>query len=110
MPPARFSLLSANLDQTRNLNQSEEVEQNRMNLKVSVSQLQKHLPEILGGGVGEHLDALGSEYRLACDKQQRTDELLASECLTRAEEKEIETLLKEADEVLLRRAEALKRL
>ena len=111
-----------------------------MSVKVSVSQLQKHLPEILNRAVadddvcvverngeniavivslrvwqqhrtvGEQLDALGSEYRLGKDKQQRTEELLARERLTRTEEKELEMLLGEADEILLRRAQALERL
>ncbi len=111
-----------------------------MSVKVSVKQLQKNLPEILNRAVadddvcvverngeniavivslrvwqqhrivGEQLDALGAEYRLGKRKQQRTEELLAKERLTRAEEKELETLLGEADEVLLRRAEALERL
>ncbi len=107
-----------------------------MSVKVSVSQLQKHLPEILNRAVvdddvcvverngediavivslrewrrrtvGEQLDALGTEYRIAADEQQRTEELLAKERLTPAEEKELETLLTEADEIMLRRAEAL---
>lgn len=111
-----------------------------MSVKVSVNQLQKDLPEILNRAVadddvciierngkdvavivslrvwqqrrtvGEQLDALGTEYRLATYKQQRTEELLAKERLTRTEEKELAALLKEADEVLLRRAEALERL
>ncbi|MCP9494363.1 MAG: type II toxin-antitoxin system prevent-host-death family antitoxin [Pyrinomonadaceae bacterium MAG19_C2-C3] len=107
-----------------------------MNVKVSVSQLQKYLPEILNRAVadddvcvverdgeniavivslrewrrrtvGEQLDALGTEYRITADGQQRTEALLAKERLTPAEEKELETLLTEADEIMLRRAEAL---
>ena len=107
-----------------------------MNVKVSVSQLQKHLPEILNRTVadddvcvverngesvavivslrewrrrtvGEQLDALGTEYRIATDGQQRTEALLAKERLTPAEEKELEHLLDEPDEIMLRRAEAL---
>jgi len=111
-----------------------------MSLKVSIQQLQKNLPEILNRAVadddvclverngeniavivslrvwqqhrtlGEQLDALGAEYRLGEDKQQRTEELLAKAQLTSAEEKELETLLNEADEILLRRAEELQRL
>lgn len=107
-----------------------------MSHRVSVSQLQKHLPEILnravadddvcvvernGEGVavivslrqwrrrnvGEQLDSLGPEYRLGSDRQRRTEELLVKERLTRTEEKELEKLLGEADKVLLRRATAL---
>ena len=108
-----------------------------MSVKVSISQLQKELPEIINRAVaeddvcvverngeniavivslrvwqqhrtvGEQLDALGSEYRLSIDKQQRTEELLAKERLTRTEEKELEALLNEADKILLRRAKAL---
>ncbi|MDQ3813819.1 MAG: type II toxin-antitoxin system prevent-host-death family antitoxin [Armatimonadota bacterium] len=107
-----------------------------MSLKVTVQQLQQHLPEILNRAVadddvcvverngeniavivslrawrrrtiGEQLDALGAEYRLGQDKQQRAEELLAKERLTRGEEQELETLLQQADEILLRRATAL---
>lgn len=110
-----------------------------MSVKVTVRQLQQHLPEILnrtvadddvcvieknGQGiavivslrewkrqtVGTRLDALGAEYRLAPDKQQRTEELLAQGRLQVAEEKELEALLNEADEILLRRAQALEQL
>jgi prevent-host-death family protein len=111
-----------------------------MSLKVSVRQLQKNLPEILDRAVAENdvclverdgenvavivslrlwqqhrtvgaqLDALGAEYRLDADRQQRAEELLAKKRLTRAEEKELAALLKEADEITLRRAEALDRL
>lgn len=106
-----------------------------MSVNVTVSQLQEHLPEILNRTiavddvcvierngeniavivslrqwrrtVGEQLDALGAGYRFATDKQQRTEELLAKERLTRAERRELDRLLDEADEILLRRAEAL---
>ena len=107
-----------------------------MNVTISVNQLQKNLPEILNRTVadddvcvierngeniavivslrewkrrtvGERLDALGSEYKLATSKQRRTENLLAKDRLTRAEEKELETLLREADDIMLRRAQAL---
>jgi len=108
-----------------------------MSLKVSVKQLQKNLPEIINRAVadddvcvverngenvavivslrvwqqrrtvGEQLDALGAKYLLDEDKQQRAEKLLAKQRLTRAEEKELETLLEAADDILLRRAEAL---
>ena len=111
-----------------------------MSLKVSVNQLQKNLPEIINRAVadddvcvverngenvavivslrvwqqrrtvGEQLDALGAEYLLDEDQQRRAEKLLAKERLTRAEEKELATLLKAADDILLRRAEALDRL
>lgn len=110
-----------------------------MSVKVTVKQLQQHLPEILNRTVkdddvcviekngqsiavivslrewrrrtvGERLDALGAEYRLSPDKQQRAEELLAQEQLQDVEEKELEALLNEADAILLRRAEALKQL
>ena len=111
-----------------------------MSLKVSVNQLQKNLPEIINRAVadddicvverngenvavivslrvwqqrrtvGEQLDSLGVKYRLNEDKQQRAEKLLAKQHLTRAEEKELDALLEAADDVLLRRAEALDRL
>lgn len=104
-------------------------------MSVTVSQLQEHLPEILNrtvaddsvclieqGGenvavlvslsqwrrtIGEQLDARGAPYRLAGDKQRRAEELLAQERLTRAQQRELDRLLAEADEILLRRAAAL---
>ena len=107
-----------------------------MSVKVTVQQLQQHLPEILNRAVadddvcvverngeniavivslrawrrrtvGEQLDALGGEYRLGEDRQQRTEELLAKERLTASERRELDALLEEADEILLRRAAAL---
>jgi prevent-host-death family protein len=110
-----------------------------MSVKVTVSQLRKHLPEILNRAVaeddvcvverngekiaiivsprewrrrtiGEQLDALGSEYRLGKDKQQRTEELLSKERLNSAERRELDALLDEADKILLRRAQALNNL
>lgn len=111
-----------------------------MSLRVSVKQLQKNLPEILNRAVadddvcvverngeniavivslrvwqqrrtvGEQLDALGVDYRLGKSQQKRTEELLSKEPLTHAEEKELETLLIEADKILLHRAEALEQL
>jgi hypothetical protein len=55
----------------------------------------------------EWLDALGAEYRLAPDKQRRAAALLAQEPLQNSEERELEALLNEADEIMLRRAHAL---
>ena len=110
-----------------------------MSVKVTVKQLQQHLPEILNRTVkdddvcvierngqsiavivslrewrrrtvGDRLDALGLEYRLAPDKQQRTEELLTQDQLPNAEEKELAALLNEADEIMLSRAQALEQL
>lgn len=110
-----------------------------MNVTVSVNQLEKNLPEILNRTVtdddicvierngeniavivslrewkrrtvGEQLDALGNDYKLSTDKQRRTEKLLSKEHLNRTEEAELEALLREADDILLRRAEALDKL
>lgn len=110
-----------------------------MNHRVSVSQLQKNLPEILnrasvnddvcvvesnGKGVavivsmrewqrhsiGERLDALGPEYRITPVEQRRVEALLLKDRLTKAEQKELDSLLVHADQIILRRAEAVERL
>jgi prevent-host-death family protein len=61
--------------------------------------------------VGAKLDALGPEYRLSPEKQRRAEELLAKEGnLDRAERRELGALLRESDEIMLRRAEALQRI
>jgi prevent-host-death family protein len=61
--------------------------------------------------VGRALDALGPEYRLSPEKQARAEELLErKERLTPDERGELEELLRESDAVILRRAEALKRI
>jgi PHD/YefM family antitoxin component YafN of YafNO toxin-antitoxin module len=78
------------------------IERNGKNIAVVVS-----LREWQRRTVGQRLDALGSAHRLAADKQRRTQELLAQRHLTKAQEKELDTLLQEADEIMLRRAEAL---
>jgi hypothetical protein len=58
--------------------------------------------------VGAKLDALGPEYRLSPEKQARAEELLAKEgALDRAERRELGVLLRECDEIMLRRAETL---
>jgi antitoxin (DNA-binding transcriptional repressor) of toxin-antitoxin stability system len=62
--------------------------------------------------IGRLLDALGSEYRLAQDKQERMEELLDKEKrapLPPAERTELEALAAECDEIMLRRAQALPR-
>jgi antitoxin (DNA-binding transcriptional repressor) of toxin-antitoxin stability system len=63
--------------------------------------------------LGTSLDSLGPAYRLTIIQQQRTEELLAESKqrrLTRAEQRELNTLVYESEEVLLRRTAALERL
>jgi antitoxin (DNA-binding transcriptional repressor) of toxin-antitoxin stability system len=108
-------------------------------MKVTVHQLQEQLPALLDHTVqsgeacivqrqgkdyavlvsarawrqrtlGRRLDALGSAYRLAKEKQERVETLLAKRQehrLTSAERRELTALLQECDDVMLRRAEAL---
>jgi prevent-host-death family protein len=60
--------------------------------------------------VGRRLDALGPAYRFAHEKQVRAEELLAKSQerrLTRAERRELDALLRECEDIMLRRAEAL---
>jgi antitoxin (DNA-binding transcriptional repressor) of toxin-antitoxin stability system len=60
--------------------------------------------------VGRRLDALGPAYGLAHEKQMRTEELLAKNQegrLTRAERRELNALLRECEDIMLRRAKAL---
>jgi prevent-host-death family protein len=60
--------------------------------------------------VGKKLDALGPEFRLSQQKQARLTELLGRKAaLTPSERGELEILVQEADEITLRRAEALDR-
>jgi len=112
-----------------------------MSMKVTVRQLQEQLPDVLDRAVkddevciierngedyavivsarqwqrrtvGEQLDALGPEYRLAKEKQTRAEELLAKSKhghLTRAERRELNGLLRECDDIMLHRAEAIDR-
>lgn len=63
--------------------------------------------------VGTSLAALGPAFRLTKQQQQRTEDLLEvgkQRRLTRAEQRELDALLLESEEVLLRRAAALDRL
>ncbi len=63
--------------------------------------------------LGRNLDALGPEYRLTQVQQLRTEELLEQgkqRRLTRAEQRELDALLHESEEVLTRRTAALDRL
>ncbi len=107
-----------------------------MSVTISINQLQKDLPEILNRALADddvrlierngeniavivslrewqrrtlnaRLDALGPAYHFATGKQQRTEELLSQERLTETEEKELAALLQEADNIILRRAQAL---
>ena len=73
-----------------------------MSVTVNVNQLSEILHSI-----GERLDALGPTYQMADDKQQCARKLLAQKHLTETQEKELAALLQEADEIMLRRAEAL---
>jgi antitoxin (DNA-binding transcriptional repressor) of toxin-antitoxin stability system len=60
--------------------------------------------------LGKRLDALGPAYRLAEEKQGRVEALLAQRQerrLTSAERRELTSLLRECDDIMLRRAEAL---
>jgi hypothetical protein len=60
--------------------------------------------------IGRRLDTLGPDYRAAPEKQGRVQELLArKERLTAAELAELDLLLREFEELMLRRAEALER-
>jgi prevent-host-death family protein len=62
--------------------------------------------------IGRRLDALGPEYRLSSDRQERMEELLEREKrtpLTPAERSELEALAEECDQIMLRRAQALHR-
>ena len=61
---------------------------------------------------GRRLDQLGPRYKLPRPTQARVEELLASQRagpLTRAQRRELDGLLHEADEVMLRRAAAMGR-
>lgn len=110
-----------------------------MSTKLTIRELQERLPELLDKAVetgeeymvqrngedyavvvsarewkrrtlGKSLDSRGAAYRLAADKQMRTEALLAESKrrhLTRAERKELDGLLRECDEIMLSRAKAL---
>ena len=112
-----------------------------MSMRVTVSELREHLPDILDRAVkddqpcmiersgetyavivsarqwrrhtiGKQLDALGPEYRLAKEKQTRAEELLGESNhrrLPREERRELNALLRDAERVMLRRAEAMHR-
>lgn len=60
--------------------------------------------------LGMRLDTLGPAYRLAKEKQERAEALLAKRPerrLTSVERRELNGLLQESDDIMLRRAEAL---
>jgi antitoxin (DNA-binding transcriptional repressor) of toxin-antitoxin stability system len=110
-----------------------------MSVKVTIHQLQEQLPALLEHTVqsgeecivqrdgkdyavivsargwrrrtlGRRLDALGPQYQLAKEKQERVEELLAKSQesrLTRAERRDLNALLQECDAIMLRRAAAL---
>ena len=57
--------------------------------------------------VGKRLDALGPQYRLSAPQQKRTEELPVQQStrrLTRAEQRELQTLLQASEAILLARA------
>ena len=63
--------------------------------------------------LGRHLDAFGPEYRVSPESQRRAEELLDQQGrrpLTKTERRELARILKESDQVLLRRAQALESL
>jgi len=63
--------------------------------------------------IGARLDALGLEYRLSPEKQERMESLLAqaeTAPLSAAERHELEALVEECDAIMLRRAQALSRI
>jgi antitoxin (DNA-binding transcriptional repressor) of toxin-antitoxin stability system len=63
--------------------------------------------------IGARLDALGPEYRLSPEKQERMEALLAqaeTTPLSPAERRELEALVEECDAIMLRRAQALPRI
>ncbi len=63
--------------------------------------------------LGHSLDSLGPAFRLTKEQQARTEELLnqsQQNRLSRAEQRELDTLLLKSEEVLLRRTAALDRL
>lgn len=65
-----------------------------------------------GRTIGKKLDALGPDYRVAKEKQTRAEELLAESKrrrLSRAERRELNGLLGEADRIMLQRAAAMDR-
>jgi prevent-host-death family protein len=57
---------------------------------------------------GKRLDSLGPAFRLSAKKQKRAEELLAKKTrLSRAERGELDALLRECDNIMVRRAGAL---
>jgi prevent-host-death family protein len=110
-----------------------------MSIRVNVTQLREQLPELLDRAVqddemclierngepyaviisirewrrqtiGKRLDALGPQYRISEEQQERVEELLARKSrgtLTRSERRELNALLQASEDVMLRRAEAM---
>jgi hypothetical protein len=63
--------------------------------------------------IGKQLDELGDQFRLSAAKQARAERLLTAQRerkLTSAELRELKRLLRECDEIMLRRADAMERL
>jgi prevent-host-death family protein len=60
--------------------------------------------------IGKRLDALGPEYRLSPERQTRMEDLFDkrnAQSLAPEEQAELDQILRECDEIMLRRAEAL---
>lgn len=60
--------------------------------------------------VGKRLDTLGPDFRLPVPKQKRAEELLAiskQARLSPVQRRELDALLRESDDIVLRRASAL---
>jgi prevent-host-death family protein len=63
--------------------------------------------------VGDRLDAIGPLYRLSRPKQRRAEQLLIAKQrrrLTAVEGRELRALLRECDEIMLRRARAVEQI
>lgn len=64
-------------------------------------------------GIGKRLDALDDAHRLSADKQARAETLLTKRRrgrLAAAERNELQKLLRDCDEIMLRRAAAVERI
>ena len=81
------------------------LQRNGKNYAVVVSHDEWEMNEL-----GRHLDALGPEYQVSPESQRRAEVLLDQQgrrALSKAERRELDRILKESDQVLLRRAKAM---
>lgn len=79
---------------------------------VTTSGLPDAAEEARSEEIGRKLDRLGPEYRLSRDKQERMEALLTQQgegALTTEERQELEQLVRDGDEIMLRRARAISR-